>query len=422
MEKRRTKIMVALAMLICCMCLSLGGGKEVQAAATYGDMTLGQWVKSTITKDVETRYYEVTLPSSGYFTLNVNTFFVNMNYYLYTEDLSKKLIYGKLYGASASNPHTVEKSLWLEKGTYYVRVSTVVGYGDFWVKASFRAAGNNEIEPNNTYASANTLKLNQEVRGLISEQDSDDYYSFTITKPQKIALQIKCYKYNTYVQVRNADLEIVKGKQIWTGSEANPNVYKEDLDLKAGKYYIHIYGGLNGYYDLVVKPSTTLASKVALNRKSASIYKGSTVKLSATVSPSNTTNKKVTWSSSNSQVAKVSSAGVVTGVKAGTAKITARTADGTKITASCTVTVKNKTLTVNRSKATLVKGKYCKLTVKGSPTVSAAAKTVKFSTSNSRIATVTSTGKIIAKKAGTCKIYVKGNGITRTVTVTVKNR
>lgn len=41
--------------------------------------------------------------------------------------------------------------------------------------------------------------------------------------------------------------------------------------------------------------------------------------------------------------------------------------------------------------------------------------------SNNKIATVTSTGKITAKKAGTCKIYVKGNGITKVVTVTVKN-
>ena len=410
-------------MLVCCMGLLYSGSKDVQASSpTYEDMNLDQWVKSSITKDVETRYYEVTLPSSGYFTLNVNTFFVNMNYYLYTEDLSQKLISGNLYGASESNPHTAEKSLWLEKGTYYVRISTVVGYGDFWVKARFRAAGNNEIEPNNTYASANTLKLNQKIRGLISEQDPDDYYAFTLTSAKKITLQATCYKQNTYIEVRNSELEVVKKAQVWTGSESSPNVYKEDLELKSGRYYVHVYGGVTGYYDLVVKPTTTLANRISLNRTSAAMYKGNRLKLSATVSPANATNKKVTWSSSNSKVAKVSSTGVVTGLQAGTAKITARTADGTKLTASCTVKVKNKTLTVNRSKVTLVKGRYYKLTVKGSPTVSAAAKTVKFSTSNGKIAGVTSSGKIVAKKAGTCKIYVKGNGITRTVTVTVKNR
>ena len=108
----------------------------------------------------------------------------------------------------------------------------------------------------------------------------------------------------------------------------------------------------------------------------------------------------------------------ITGIKAGTAKVTVTLRSGKK--ATCTVKVEKRTLTVNKSKVTLSRGKSTTLTVKGSPAVSAKAKTVKFSSSNSKIATVTSTGKITAKKAGTCKIYVKGNGITKVVTVTVK--
>ena len=108
----------------------------------------------------------------------------------------------------------------------------------------------------------------------------------------------------------------------------------------------------------------------------------------------------------------------ITGIKAGTAKVTVTLRSGKK--AICTVKVEKRTLTVNKSKVTLSRGKSTTLTVKGSPAVSAKAKTVKFSSSNSKIATVTSTGKITAKKAGTCKIYVKGNGITKVVTVTVK--
>lgn len=108
----------------------------------------------------------------------------------------------------------------------------------------------------------------------------------------------------------------------------------------------------------------------------------------------------------------------ITGIKAGTAKVTVILKSNKK--AICTVKVEKRTLTVNKSKVTLSRGKSTTLTVKGSPAVSAKAKTVKFSSSNSKIATVTSTGKITAKKAGTCKIYVKGNGITKVVTVTVK--
>ena len=259
------------------------------------------------------------------------------------------------------------------------------------------------------------------MRGLLSVQDADDYYAFVLPRAQKVTVQLTSYFDYCWCEIRNADLEVIRS-EIQHGSESAPQVSNKQRDLKAGKYYVRIYQGGQGYYDLVVKPEIILAKNVVLNRKTASIYKGNTLKLSATVSPSNTTNKKVTWRSSNTRVAKVNANGVVTGVGAGTAKITACTADGTRIAASCTVKVRNKTLTVNRSKVTLVRGKYCSLVVKGAPKVSPAAKTVKFSTSNSKIATVTSAGKIVAKRAGTCKIYVKGNGLTRTVVVTVKNK
>jgi len=78
-------------------------------------------------------------------------------------------------------------------------------------------------------------------------------------------------------------------------------------------------------------------SGVTLNKQTASIAIGGKENLSATIAPSNATNKTVTWSSSNPAVATVSG-GAVTGVSAGTATITVTTADGGK-TASCAVTV-----------------------------------------------------------------------------------
>jgi hypothetical protein len=78
--------------------------------------------------------------------------------------------------------------------------------------------------------------------------------------------------------------------------------------------------------------------KVTLNKSSYTL-KGSSasVTLTATVSPSNATNKTVTWSSSNTSVAKVSSSGKVTPVANGTATITATTANSKA--ATCTITV-----------------------------------------------------------------------------------
>jgi uncharacterized protein YjdB len=83
---------------------------------------------------------------------------------------------------------------------------------------------------------------------------------------------------------------------------------------------------------------TVPVTGVTLNKSTLALTVGSNATLTATVAPSNATNQNVTWTSSDASVATVSSAGKVTGIKAGTATITVTTVDGSK-TATCTVTV-----------------------------------------------------------------------------------
>ena len=81
-------------------------------------------------------------------------------------------------------------------------------------------------------------------------------------------------------------------------------------------------------------------TKVSLNKTSVSILKGKTLQLTATVAPSNATDKTVTWKSSNTKVATVSTTGKVTAKAAGTATITCTTKTGSKkATAKITVTL-----------------------------------------------------------------------------------
>ena len=95
---------------------------------------------------------------------------------------------------------------------------------------------------------------------------------------------------------------------------------------------------------VTVIPKTVQVSGIQV-QGAASIYVGDTTKLTATVTPTNATNQKVTWSSNNESVATVGTDGTVTAVSAGTATITVTTEDGQK-TAACTVTV----LSVDRTK------------------------------------------------------------------------
>ena len=80
------------------------------------------------------------------------------------------------------------------------------------------------------------------------------------------------------------------------------------------------------------------ATGVSLDKAAATITVGGSVRLTARVTPSNATNQNVTWASSDESVASVSANGSVTGISAGTARITVTTADG-GYTAACTVTV-----------------------------------------------------------------------------------
>jgi gliding motility-associated-like protein len=84
--------------------------------------------------------------------------------------------------------------------------------------------------------------------------------------------------------------------------------------------------------------ATVAVTGVSVSPTTASIAAGLTQQLTAAVAPSNASNQNVTWSSSNTAVATVNAAGLVTAVAAGTATITVTTQDGAK-TATCAVTV-----------------------------------------------------------------------------------
>lgn len=88
---------------------------------------------------------------------------------------------------------------------------------------------------------------------------------------------------------------------------------------------------------------TAKVKSISLNYTSQSIAKGDSFTLVPTITPSNATNKSITWRSSNTNIATVSTSGVVTGISGGTATITATT--NNNLYASCSVTVSNNATT-----------------------------------------------------------------------------
>ena len=106
-------------------------------------------------------------------------------------------------------------------------------------------------------------------------------------------------------------------------------------------------GNASKEYTLNIKSATVPVTRVTLNPSSLSLFTGGSETLTATVEPGNATNKTVTWSSSDNTVATVDNNGNVTAVKAGTAAITATAEDDSNISATCMVTVIDKTYTIS---------------------------------------------------------------------------
>ena len=151
---------------------------------------------------------------------------------------------------------------------------------------------------------------------------------------------------------------------------------------------------------------------------------GETQHLKPTIYPTNATDKRVSWSSSDDTVVSVSNAGYLTAKKAGKATITVTTVDGEK-TATCAVTVNAAPvpvtgISVNPGTYTLAVGSTVQLTPTVKPT-NATNKGVSWDSSDKSVASVSSTGLVTGKKKGKATITVKTNdgGFKAQSTITV---
>jgi uncharacterized protein YjdB len=167
-------------------------------------------------------------------------------------------------------------------------------------------------------------------------------------------------------------------------------------------------------------------ASVAVTPPTASVQVGQTVQLTAAPKDANgnpLTGRVVTWASSASAIATVSASGLVTGVAAGTATLTA-TSEGKSGTA--TVTVANlpvASVTVSPASASLFVGKTVQLaaTTKDSAGNVLTGRTIGWASSNATVATVSATGLVTAKAPGSATITATSEGKSGTATVAVAN-
>lgn len=172
---------------------------------------------------------------------------------------------------------------------------------------------------------------------------------------------------------------------------------------------------------LVNSPALASAKvqKLTISKKSATLNVQSTLQLTATVSPADAP-QEVRWTSSKQSVATVSPDGLVTAIAKGSAVITVRANNGKKATCKLTVRQPVVELKLNMGFCTVSKGKTKTLKPVFTP-ANASNKSVTFSSSNKKVATVSSKGVIRGKGEGEAEITVisKDGGFVATCYVTV---
>ena len=167
-----------------------------------------------------------------------------------------------------------------------------------------------------------------------------------------------------------------------------------------------------------------LVSSIELDKTSIIIYNGKTETIAATVTPSSATNTSLSWTSSNSSVAAVSSPGLITGVARGTATITVKADDESGVKATCEVEVKQyiTSITLSKTSLWLAVGAHETVLVTSVLPVNANDKTITWSSSDNSVAAIDQNGKVTAKAKGNAVITAStndGSGVSSSCTVSV---
>lgn len=233
------------------------------------------------------------------------------------------------------------------------------------------------------------------------------------TMPSKLV-----YSQGDELDLSGAVLSITYEDGVVTSTEADKSMVSGiDMDIVGKQTAVIRY--LNGVCSFDITVNEVKAEEITLPKAEYSVNRNDKLQLDAIIKPDNTGDKSVVWETDNDVVAAVTQNGVVNGINAGTATITATTANG--LAASCIVTVKvpASSIKLNVRKLTLKKGKKKTLKAKLNPLETT--DTVKWTSSSPKVVSVTQNGVIKAKKKGYAVIMAKTtSGKYASVEVTVK--
>lgn len=226
---------------------------------------------------------------------------------------------------------------WLRQANFWLRQGEVLLYASEHVINNVRKSYKTRVAAFNDPTMEDTVKIlrsDANIPGLqiISEPEYGTGDQLMLVKPGLLDIGVRNMADGNFVSVRNIDRD-PNEVQFWVQSAYDTRIQDIHPKVFLTNEQINTLNDWAGDYK-----DPIAVTGVTLDKETASVVVDATITLVATVAPEKATNKAVTWTSATPAVATVSAAGVVTGVSAGTAIITAKTVDGNK-SDTCTVTV-----------------------------------------------------------------------------------
>ena len=169
-------------------------------------------------------------------------------------------------------------------------------------------------------------------------------------------------------------------------------------------------------------PPIVSVSSVQIENTSGTLLVGENIPMSVAVIPPDAADKSLTWSSSDPDVATVSSVGLITAKNSGTAAITAKSNNGKTDTFSLTVSKPVVSVLIGDQDVTLIVEEEKTLSAAVSP-ADAANKLITWASSDPKVATVSGTGVVTAVSPGTVNITAKAhNDKFHSITISIKEK
>ena len=235
---------------------------------------------------------------------------------------------------------------------------------------------------------------------LSLEDDANINYNNSIGKLSDLLKWNLNYAVNEREERRNEGAEYLQGNR-------NPFVDHPEYACK-------IWGNTNSTTKSICSSQEIAPTSISLNKTSLSIYEGGTSQLSATANPSSSSNSFV-WSSSNTNVATVSTSGLVTALKLGQTTITVASSLDSSIKATCLVSVtepvKTELISISASDISLNVNATEEIAVTNNPSNAYPSPTYSYSSSDTSIVTVSNNGVVKGISKGEAIITISASQV-----------